>query len=87
MLFDTLAYIGGGLLSFQLIPQIHKTYSQKNADNLSLPFMICNWTGLFCMGAYGIYNNDRPLYIPISISLVNTSILIGLKLYYTSFLF
>jgi hypothetical protein len=31
---------------------------------------------------YGISNNDKPLYVPVSFSLINTMIIIVLKLYY-----
>ena len=79
-MYEYFAYIGGCFLGLQLIPQIYKTYSQNNADNLSLQFMVCNWIGLTSMGIYGLSNKDTPLVIPIVLSLLNTSILIILKI-------
>ena len=78
-------YLGGIFLSLQLYPQIYKVIKQKNADNLSLGFMICNLLGLLCMGIYGFSNNDITLLVSISISFTNTCILVILKLYYTNF--
>ena len=84
-MYEILAYNGGFFLGIQLLPQIYKTYTQRNADNLSLPFMICNVTGLTCMGLYSLFNNDIPLLVPIGVSLCNTTVLIIMKIYYTSF--
>lgn len=81
LMYEYFAYIGGCLLGIQLIPQIYKTYVKNEANNLSLTFMSCNWIGLTCMDIYAYSNNDLPLVIPISISLFNTTVLIGLKLY------
>lgn len=82
MNYELIGYIGGGLLSFQLIPQIIKIYRQGDASQLSYAFMLCNWLGLGCMTVYGVTQSDRPLYIPASISLFNTSILISQKCFY-----
>lgn len=81
---DLLGYLGGGLLSFQLIPQIIKVHKQRDASQLSMGFMISNWIGLSAMTAYGILNHDPPVYIPTTISWINTIILISQKYFYES---
>jgi len=47
-----------------------------------MTFLLFNAIGLSCMCFYGISNNDKPLYVPVSFSLINTMIIIVLKLYY-----
>ena len=82
MNYGILGYIGGGLLSFQMIPQIIRVYRQRDASQLSLLFMLSNWVGLGCMTSYGVMNNDPPIYIPTGLSMFNTSILIFQKYFY-----
>jgi uncharacterized protein with PQ loop repeat len=85
-MIQVLAYVGGTMLSFQLIPQIYKIIKHKNADNISLLFVCLNWIGLTCMGIYAFFNNDYSLFISISLSLINTTILFFIKVYYSNFL-
>lgn len=82
MKLDFLGYAGGTLLSLQMVPQIIKVHRQRDASQLSLGFMMCNWVGLSCMTAYGVVNQDPPLYVPTGISLFNTCILIFQKFVY-----
>lgn len=86
-MLEALAYTGGIFLSFQLIPQIYKTFQQKNADNLSFVFLIFNCIGLCCMIVYTVLNKDWPLVASISLSFFNTLVLTCLKMYYTKILF
>ena len=81
-LFDVIAYIGGCILAFQMIPQIYKIIKYKSAKDISYVFLFLNMIGLLCMCTYGIHNNDKPLYITTSFSLVNTFIILIVKLYY-----
>lgn len=83
MKYNYFSYIGGIFLGGQLVPQIYKTWVQKNAENLSLPFLCCNVIGLLCMGMYGFLNNDFALVLPIAFSLCNTMILMFLKIIYS----
>jgi MtN3 and saliva related transmembrane protein len=82
MNYGLLGYVGGTLLSLQMIPQIIKIYRQKDASQLSIEFMMCNWIGLGSMSVYGFLNSDPPIYVPTAISLINTSILISQKCFY-----
>ena len=79
---DILGYIGGGILSFQLIPQIYKVQKRKSSSDLSFFFLFLNIIGLGLMCTYGFLNQEKPLYITTGISLINTIVLSFLKLYY-----
>ena len=79
---DSIGYIGGTLLGVQLIPQIWKTYCCKSAKEISYIFLCLNLSGLLCMSAYGVYDNNQPLYVPTFTSFVLTSVLLMQKVYY-----
>lgn len=48
-LFDLLQLIGGTLLAFSYLPQIHKTYKVKRVDEISLLFWSVLFVGLCLM--------------------------------------
>nr|QOI90640.1 hypothetical protein HWQ62_00509 [Pyramimonas orientalis virus] len=79
---DIIGYTGGLLLSLQMIPQIYKVFKTQSASDLSYIYLNMNLVGLQCMAAYGILQNDRPLYIPAAVSGLNTCALIMLKIVY-----
>lgn len=80
--FELLAYVGGFILAFQMIPQITRLVKTESAKDLSYMFIILNIIGVFFMCLYGFHIKDKPLYITTSFSLINTFILLILKIYY-----
>lgn len=76
VIIDCIGFIGGSILGLQLIPQIYKAYKTKSTNDISIFFLLMNIVGLTMMTTYGICNNDMPLYLPTSISLVNSFILL-----------
>jgi uncharacterized protein with PQ loop repeat len=82
MVYDIIGYVGGILLAIQLIPQILKVIISNSTKDLSIVFLSLNTIGLVCMGLFGLSQNNKPVYIPVAISLINTIILLLLKIYY-----
>ena len=76
LLIDCIGFIGGTILGLQLIPQIYKAYKTKSTNDISTFFLLMNIVGLTLMTTYGVCNNDMPLYLPTSISLINSLILL-----------
>lgn len=76
VIIDCIGFIGGSILGLQLIPQIYKAYKTKSTNDISTFFLLMNIVGLTMMTTYGICNNDMPLYLPTSISLINSFILL-----------
>ena len=76
MIINCIGFIGGSILGLQLIPQIYKAYKTKSTNDISTFFLLMNIVGLTLMTTYGICNNDMPLYLPTSISLMNSFILL-----------
>ena len=79
---EYLGYVGGGLLSAQLVPQIRKTYTLRSAGEISYFFLALNISGLVCMTTYAAWIDEMPIYVPTSISLAMTSMLMGMKVYF-----
>ena len=82
MWYSMLAYIGGFILGFQMFPQIYKVIVTKSATDLSLLYLSMNAIGLIFMNTYAFSTVQFELFIPTGISLVNTIIMILLKVYY-----
>ena len=76
VIIDCIGFIGGSILGIQLIPQIYKAYKTQSTNDISTFFLLMNIVGLTLMTTYGICNNDMPLYLPTSISLMNSLILL-----------
>jgi len=81
---DILGYAGGGILAVQMWPQIYKTTRVGDASQISWSMLACNVVGLGCMAAYGFVNGDLPLFSTVTLSLVNSGVLLGLKYRYES---
>ncbi len=79
---EYVAYVGGALLGVQLMPQIRKVLVTQSVNDISISYLILNIIGLSCIVSYAIYKHDPPIYIPASISATNTSLLLGLVLYF-----
>jgi len=80
--FDISGYIGGGLLSICLIPQIVKVCSSKSAQDISYMWQILAILGLLFIAIYGIFSALLPVFIPVSLELFLMIILTCQKIFY-----
>jgi len=76
---ELFSLVGGGILCVNMWPQIFKIWKTSSAKDLSYVFIFLNAFGLSMMDIYGILKDDYSLYVPMSISLINTLILLGFK--------
>ena len=60
---NILGYIGSGFLGVSLIPQVYKTYSTKNAENLSIIYIILQLITNVIFIVYGIYLHAVPIIL------------------------
>lgn len=74
--------IGAILTTFAAIPQLIKILKTKKATDISLLTLIMMVVGLIFWEIYGIFDNDLPILIGNSISLIITSFVLILKLKY-----
>lgn len=77
---ELFSYIGGGILCVNIWPQIYKVHITKSSKDLSYYTIILNIIGLLLMSIYGFFKRDLSLFIPISISLISSVVLLFLKL-------
>ena len=77
MNIDLLGIIAGVLTSVAMMPQLIKVIKEKNADDISVVMLLVLITGLSLWVWYGILQNEVPIILSNSFSvLVNITLLI-----------
>ncbi len=66
---ETIGFIGGGIITASLIPQVHRVFKLKSAHDISLPFTLMLLIGLIFWINYGLSFNLRPVILWNSISI------------------
>ena len=82
IIFTINGYIGGGLLSLCLIPQLIKTIKTKSTKDISYIWQGLSMLGLSMIEAYGIYFLLYPVFIPILLEFILMLSLTVLKYVY-----
>ena len=83
MIEDTFGYIGSVFLVITLIPQLVKTIRKKKVDDISYVFVFLQvLTSIFFL-IYGLLLKENPLIIANSLLLVQTLLMLGLKITYS----
>jgi len=67
-IMDIIGYIGGAILTLNLIPQIYKTWKTKSAGDISYLFLFISIFGFGFYLTYGVYNKLYTIIFPSSIS-------------------
>ena len=75
-------YLGGIILSINLVPQIIKSIKTKSTTDLSWYMFFINIIGFCFYGTYGILIHSIPIWSTVIVSLAETFLLMSLKLYY-----
>ncbi len=77
---DVLNYISGSLYAILWVPQIYSTIKAKSAKQLNRwVLIICTIAASF-MVTFGAYYGIMSIYIPISVNLLMTIILLIIKI-------
>lgn len=79
---EILGFIGGGIITSSLIPQVHRVFKLKSAHDISLPFTLMLLIGLIFWVNYGRYFNLAPVVLWNSASIAITAVLLWAKLKY-----
>jgi uncharacterized protein with PQ loop repeat len=80
---EYVGYVGGTLLGVQLFPQIKKALMTESIKDISRTYLFLNIIGLGCIVSYAVSKDDMPIYIPASVSFLNSVVLYALIQYYT----
>ncbi|MBD2124151.1 SemiSWEET transporter [Trichocoleus sp. FACHB-262] len=78
----TLGLIAGSLTTIAYLPQLIKTWKSKSADDLSWSMLITLCVGIVLWLVYGSYVHDIPVICANIVTLVLSSIILGLKIRY-----
>ncbi len=74
---EVLGLVAGGITSVAMMPQLIKVIKEKNADDISVVMLLVLITGLSLWVWYGILQNELPIILSNSFSvLVNITLLI-----------
>jgi len=77
---DIFGWLGGILLTLNLIPQIYKVHITKKIEDISITFIIVNVIGLLLYSIYGLYYGIYQVAISSLMSLCISLYLLYLKL-------
>ena len=79
---ELLGLIAGGITSIAMMPQLIKVIKEKNAEDISVVMLLVLITGLSLWVWYGILQNELPIILSNSFSvLVNITLLICCMLF------
>lgn len=74
---EVLGLVAGGITSVAMMPQLIKVIKEKNAEDISVVMLLVLITGLSLWVWYGIVQNELPIILSNSFSvLVNITLLI-----------
>lgn len=74
---EVLGLVAGGITSVAMMPQLIKVIKEKNAEDISVVMLLVLITGLSLWVWYGILQNELPIILSNSFSvLVNITLLI-----------
>lgn len=74
---EILGLVAGGITSVAMMPQLIKVIKEKNAEDISVVMLLVLITGLSLWVWYGILQNELPIILSNSFSvLVNIILLI-----------
>ncbi len=77
MEIEILGLVAGGITSVAMMPQLIKVIKEKNAEDISVVMLLVLITGLSLWVWYGILQNELPIILSNSFSvLVNITLLI-----------
>ena len=79
---EVLGFIGGGIVTSSLIPQVHRVFKLRSAHDISLPFTILLLIGLILWVNYGLSFNLAPVVLWNTISTALVAVLLYAKLKY-----
>jgi MtN3 and saliva related transmembrane protein len=81
-LTTTLGIVAGTLTTLAYLPQVIKTWRSKSADGVSWSMLIILCLGISLWLVYGLYIHDLPVICANVVTLLLSSIILGLKIRY-----
>ncbi|MBC8766444.1 SemiSWEET transporter [Arenibacter sp. BSSL-BM3] len=79
---EIMGLVAAVLTTSSLVPQVHKTWSNRSTKDISLTMYLAMFLGVVLWLVYGIYHESVPMILANFITAVLIFIMIVLKLKY-----
>jgi hypothetical protein len=80
MALDFLGYIGAYAIAVSAPCQLYKSWKYQSTRDIAWPWMLNYFVGILMLWIYAVYNDIRPVWIPMCLEISSTVCLISLKL-------
>lgn len=60
---DIIGYVGTGVLTVTMIPQVYKTFRERRADDISIAYLFLQITSNILFIMYGFCINSIPIIV------------------------
>jgi MtN3 and saliva related transmembrane protein len=77
-----LGFVAGTLTTLSFLPQVHKAWSTKRCDDLSMGMLLSFGTGVLLWMIYGLYLRAAPIIAANVVTLALIVVLVILKARY-----
>lgn len=77
-----IGFAAGALTTIAFWPQLHRTWTTKSADDVSLGMLLTFTTGVFLWFVYGLLLQAWPIIVTNAVTFVLTLAILTLKLRY-----
>ena len=81
-IYEICGYTSGILFSCSLVPQVYKSYTTKNLDDISIYWQILSLMGMIMMLIYSYHENLKPVFIPATFEALCLISLLIMKIKY-----
>ena len=80
---QVIGYLAAFFLVITLLPQVYHTYKLKNADSISIYFLLLQVKTCSLFLTYGILLEEMPLILANCLVLIQSFILLAFKIHYS----
>ena len=80
---QVIGYLAAFFLVITLLPQVYHTYRLKNADSISIYFLLLQVKTCSLFLTYGILLGEMPLILANCLVLIQSFILVSFKIHYS----
>ena len=85
-LVDTIGYVGTGILGVTMLPQVYKTFTEKKANDISLMYLLLQFSANVLFIIYGYFIQSYPVIISNGIVLLCSLSLMCAKYRYKDYI-
>lgn len=76
---NILGFVAGTLTTLSFLPQVHKAWTSRRCDDLSLGMLLAFGSGVLLWMIYGLWLRAAPIILANAVTLALIVVLIALK--------